>query len=306
VGNSNGVELRGLEGGNLLGFLAALGVLRKLAEQTSAPEVQLSWVWSGRWTPVVTNPQIKSGDELVACLTPLVCGDATINPVWTIGDNLTLSLEQFRDHLMIHAVAAGPAARSPADFLAGFGSDAYGSGPKKEQMTDTEFRTMSGAGHQNFLGFMRELATVTSVDQLRRALLKPWDYADDRPSLRWDPADYRPHALRADDPSTDPIKTMRGANRLAIEAIPFFPTMPEGRRRIATAGFDDRAGVSEITWPVWSDPLGCDSVRSLLCSAELQEADRWVMNRRGVLQVFRARRFTEGKYRNFTPARALL
>ena len=79
-------------------------------------------------------------------------------------------------------------------------------------MTDTAFRTMSGAGHQHFLGFMRELAVHTTADQLRRALLSRWDYADSRPSLRWDPADYRPHALRADDPSTDPIKTMRGAD----------------------------------------------------------------------------------------------
>jgi len=297
--------LRGLEGGNLLGFLAAVGALRKLAEQRGGEETQLKWVWSGSWMPVLINTQINSGEELVTRLTPLLCGEATINQAWTIGDNLTLSLEQFRDRLLVHAVAAAPGNRSAADFLTGFGSDAYGSGPKKEQMTDTEFRTMSGAGHQHFLGFMRELAVNTSADQLSRALLKRWDYADSRPSLRWDPADYRPHALRADDPSTDPIKTMRGANRLAIEALPFFPTMPEGRR-IRTAAFEDRDTVSEITWPIWSEPLGSDSVRSLLCSAEVQEADRRVMTRRGILQVFRAKRFTEGKYRNFSPARALL
>ena len=302
----NDIQLPGLDGGNLLGFLAALGVLNKLTEQNDGKKARLKWVWSGNWVPVVTHAKISSGEELVACLTPLLCGELTINEAWTIGDNLTLSLEQFRDHLGVQAALTTHQYRSAADFLAAFGSDAYGSGPKKEQMTDTEFRTMSGAGHQPFLGFMRELAINTSADQLRRALLERWDYADGRPSLRWDPADYRPHALRAKDPSTDPIKTMRGANRLAVEALSFFPTMPDERRRIRTAAFEDRDSVSEITWPIWSEPLESDSARSLLCSAEVQEADRWVMNRRGILQVFRAKRFTDGKYRNFSPARALL
>lgn len=301
-----GVELRGVDGGNLLGYLAALGTLRKLAEQAGCEEARLKWVWSGNWMPVVVNARISSGEELVTRLAPSLCGEATISRAWAIADNLTLPLEQFRDVLLVHAATATPATRSAADYLAGFGSDGYGSGPKKDQMTDTEFRTMSGAGHQHFLGFMRELAAATSADQLRRALLTRWDYADGRPSLRWDPADYRPHALRADDPSKDPIKTMRGANRLAVEALPFFPTMPEERRRTVTAAFQDREKVTEITWPIWSEPIGPDSARSLLNSAEVQEADRSVMARRGIVQVFRAKRFTDGKYRNFSPARALL
>ena len=86
---------------------------------------------------------------------------------------------------------------------------------------------------------------------------------------------------------------MRGANRLAAEALPF-STMPGERRRIRTAAFEDRDNVSEITWPIWSEPLDSDSVRSLVCSVKIQEADRRVMARRGILQVGSAQRFTEG------------
>ena len=157
---------------------------------------------------------------------------------------------------------------------------------------------------------MKELAEGTTRDHLRRTLFETWDYGDSRPSLRWDPADYRPHALRADDPSGDPIKTMRGANRLAAEALPLFPTAPDGRH-LRTVGFEDRNREPEVTWPIWREPIEVETVASVLAMEELQcaeisETTRKQFNRREIVQVFRARRFTEGKYRNFSPARALL
>jgi hypothetical protein len=147
---------------------------------------------------------------------------------------------------------------------------------------------------------MRELALGTDKEHLRRTLFTEWDYADGRPSLRWDAADYRPHALRAVDPSGDPIRTMRGANRLAIEALPLFPTAPAGRR-IRTTAFRESAEGAEIVWPIWTDPLEVATVASLLASSEGKGGAR-----PGVAQVYRASRFTEGKYRNFSPARAEL
>lgn len=299
------IELIGLDGSSLLGYLAALGTLRVLTLAELAAEVRMSWVEKGWWTPVIHHPRISEGEELIAAVAGRVCGEASINAAWEIGDDLTLTLAKFHEHLEAGASDATSVERDVADYLAAFGSDVFGTGSKNGQISDTEFRTMSGAGHQHFLGFMRELARGTEAEHLRRTLLEHWDYADRRPSLRWDPSDYRPHALRADDPSSDPIKTMRGANRLAIESLPMFPTMP-GRGRVDTVGFRDRSRVTEITWPIWADPLNQRTVESLLASREVQDADRRTMTQRGVAQVFRARRFTEGKYRNFSPARALV
>jgi hypothetical protein len=300
------IGLPGLDGGNLLGFLAALGTLRVLSLAEPEAGVRMNWVDEQFWQPVVHHSRIASSEELVSMLARRVCGESSISHSWEIGNDLTLFRSEYGRRLRDAVSAATPAQRDDADFLAAFGSDAFGSGPKKELMVDTEFRTMSGAGHQHFLGFMKELAAGTDVAHLTRTLFQqPWDYQDGRPSLRWDPADYRPHALRADDPSGDPIRTMRGANRLAVEALPFFPTVPQARH-LQTIAFEDRDKETWITWPIWIDPLSSDAVGSLLASSEIQLGDRFTMIKRGIAQVFRARRFTDGKYRNFTPAKAVL
>ncbi len=277
-------DLTGLDGSNLLAYLAALGTLRVLSSGDA--EARMEWVESATWTPVLWHSAADSSEAVLDLLGPLVCGAETVNPAWKIGDDLNLSCEKFGEELR-------KADGSSMEFLAAFGSDVYGAGPKKEVMSDTAFRTMSGAGHQHFLRFMRELATGVDRGHLRRTLFAAWDYADGRPSLRWDPADYRPHALRAVDPSTDPVRTMRGANRLAIEALPLFPCMPVGRR-IRTVGFRE----AEVMWPIWTDRLELGSVASLLAS-------RVEALRPGVAQVYRSSRFTEGKYRNFSPSKAM-
>jgi hypothetical protein len=304
------IRLIGLDGSNLLAYLAALGTLRVLSTGRGGADVRMCWNQNGAWTPVIHHSAISTSDGLLEALENRVCGEDSVNPAWRIGNDLTLSTGDFRVCLIDSQFKCSKDQRSTVDFLAAFGSEAIGSGPKKEQMSDTEYRTMSGAGHQHFLGFMKELAEATSRDHLQRTLFETWDYADGRPSLRWDPADYRPHALRAEDPSGDPIKTMRGANRLAVEALPLFPTAPDGRR-LKTIAFKDRDRETEVTWPIWSEPIEVDTVASVLALSEVQGAGagdqgRRRLERRGIVQIFRARRFTEGKYRNFSPARALL
>jgi hypothetical protein len=301
------IELIGLNGGNLLAFMAGIGTLRSLTP--SDPRIRMRWIDQGAWTPLIQHSRIRSADELVDAVAQFVCSEGSINRAWEIGQDLTLGRMDFRNHLESGAANATAADRSAADFLAAFGSEVFGSGPKKEQMSDTEFRTMSGAGHQHFLGFVKELARTTDRTQIWRALMEPWDYADGRPSLRWDPVDYRPHALRATDPSGDPMRTMRGANRLAVEALPLFPTAVRNGR-VRTVGFQERNRETEITWPIWTDAVDLETARTLIGMSELQHADASECGSkfacRGIFQVFRARRFTDGKYRNFTPAKALL
>jgi hypothetical protein len=291
-------DLTGLDGSNLLAYLAALGTLRVLTEADESAKVQMEWVDRGTWRPVLHHATASSGEEILSLLEPLVCGEESIDAAWKIGNDLTFSCVEFGKMMRESLGSSSHRKRSTVDFLAAFGADVYGAGPKGDIISDTAFRTMSGAGHQHFLGFMRELAASTQRDHLRRTLFEEWDYADGRPSLRWDPADYRPHALRAVDPSGDPIKTMRGANRLAIEALPLFPTALVGRR-IRTAAFRDGEHGTEVLWPIWTDPLDLGSVGSLLASVTAEV-------RPGVAQVFRAVRFTEGKYRNFSPSKTML
>ena len=292
------IELMGLDGSNLLGYLAALGTLRVLTLAEPDRDVRMKWVDRGYWLPVVQGTSAETEEEFLGLLATRVCGEESVDDACKISKDLTLSCVEFGERMREAVARAAHGQRGTVDFLAAFGSDVYGAGPAKELMSDTGFRTMSGAGHQHFLGFMQELATGTELEHLRRALMAPWDYADGRPSLRWDAADYRPHALRAVDPSGDPIQTMRGANRLAMEALPLFPTAPQARR-IRTTGFQDGDNGSEVWWPIWSDALELGTVASLVAAGNGRV-------RPGVAQVYRATRFTEGKYRNFTPSKSVL
>ena len=292
------LELSGLDGSNLLGYLAALGTLRVLSG--ADPEVRMRWREKGWWTPAIVS-RAAGPDALIEVLAARVCGPETLSAACRIGKDLTLSRKEYSELLSGAARESRPSDRAAADFLCAFGSDAFG---KEQQIATTALRALGG-GQQRFLGSIQELSEVTEADHLRRALFAPWDYGDDRPSMRWDPADYRPHALRAEDPSGDPIRTMRGANRLAVEALPLFPTIP-GARGLFTTAFAESGGSTQVTWPIWADALDIDTVRSLLSLAELQAPDAEALGRRGVAQAFRAARFTEGKYRNFSPARALL
>jgi hypothetical protein len=209
--------------------------------------------------------------------------------------------------------------RAPADFLAAYGTEAYPT--EKGEIAKTDFHFTSG--QQSFLGSVRELAAVppppasgrrgtaaadlagTTPRQLEHALFEPWSYADPPPALRWDPVDDRRYALRAADPAKDPhapIRTVRGANRLAVEALPWLPTFPAGAAA-STRGFSRSGRTAAFVWPIWSPPLGPDTVSSLLGLRELygKGPPSEALRARGVIEVFRARR-TGGYYRNFAPA----
>jgi hypothetical protein len=195
---------------------------------------------------------------------------------------------------------ASPADRSTADYCVSFGSEAFADG---DMIGDTGLRTMSGAGHQHFLEFMREILRTTTADHIRSALFETWTYSDPRPSMRWDPQDDRRYALRASDPAggQSPITTVRGANCLAIQCLPCFPTAPVNGE-VRTRGFyRDRSRVT-FCWPIWDTPITINCLQSLLGHAEIVEErpSKGVLRPLGVIEVFHSRRLTVGRFRNFT------
>lgn len=299
-----GLLLNGLDGSSPLGFLAAVGVLRTVAEADSCVDWRVRWeLREGSWSPVLLGDATLAADGLIQVLMPALMGMKG-HPALSFADDLTLSCADFRGVALYACDAADPSDRRHADFMAAFGCDSHPISPKDPRIQDTALRTMSGAGHQHFIGSMRELVDVTDSAHLRASLFEPWQYADPKPSLRWDPVDDRRYALRWEAPSGDPVRTMRGANRLAVEALPLFPTAP-GERRLETTGFSQSRGQGVLfTWPIWKGPLNIDTLRSLLGMAELQEPrpDRERLQARGVVEIYRSQRITEGKYRNFTPA----
>lgn len=300
-------ECRGPDGQNLLGFLAALGALVSLSDAWPDCDVRLGWTRRLAWRPVLRVSPPCEQEELVHALHEELSRHVDA-PEFTLGKDLPVPPETFRvfaDEARDRALVGH---WRTAEFAAAYGSDAITNG---KLIADTSFRTMSGAGHQHFLEFMRRLVDRTGENNLREALFESWRYEDEGPSMRWDPVDDRRYALRADNPAKSsrfPIRTVRGANRLAVEGLRFFPTVPLSRG-LATVGFDVRGGEAErrLRWPIWEGVLARPTVGSLLTHPDLwgDPLPRDRLLRMGVRQVFECSRRTEGRFRNFSVARPL-
>ena len=276
-------------------------------------DVRMSWVDSGCWRPVVHHPRIVRREELVEELARRILPRAVVVQPKAKGkkkddapaaldarsaaldnanrafrqDVLNLSCVDFRRELEI--AAREREGREVADFLTALGSDCFAENKGEEEPATTALRAIGAGNNEGYLGFMRTIHVTTTREQLNRALFAEWDYSDPPPFMRWDPNEYRTHALRAGDPAKARERNnVRGANRLAIEALPLFPTAPL-TRCLGTTGFrGDR-----ITWPIWIEPLSLASISSLVALQEVQDADLFTMSRRGIAQVFRANRVTK-------------
>lgn len=304
---ANEVLLSGIDGANPLGFLAALGALRTLS--SGPADVRLFWrKHANAWRPVLTADGAIAQEELVGHLHAELAMSIPVD-VFALGDNPSVPLDVFRPYAQASAEAALNGDRTRADFAAAFA----GEHPvdKDGKVPDTALRTMSGAGHQHFLKFMRNFIEQVRPEHLQKTLFDPWRYDDpvQNMTLRWDPSDDSRYALRWSDPSGDPdrksIGSMWGANRLAIEALPLFPTLPT-HRQLETVGFHTQgARKTHWTWPIWGAPAGVDTVRSLLDMADVHRSNRpgvppTGLGARGIVEVYRSRRLTTGKFRNFT------
>ena len=300
--DARGLLLSGLDGSNPLGFLAAVGTLRtaSLAEPTA--DWRMKWVMhDGTWVPAMHSDRAVPAKVLVKLLCHALRREST--PEFDFGKNLNVKPEKFGAEAASAQLQAQLQDRHHADFVAAFGCELCTTKDGKT-IQDTALRTMSGAGHQHFLGTMKQLIGKTAEDHLRSSLFEPWNYSDDKLGLRWDPAEDRRYALRWDNPSDgDGVKTIRGANRLAVEALPMFPTAP-GERGLYTTGFTTRDKGTLFTWPIWQVAVGMEVVRSLLALPEIQRPapNREHLNAMGVVEVYRSQRITVGKYRNFTRA----
>ncbi|MDQ3776997.1 MAG: Arc family DNA-binding protein [Pseudomonadota bacterium] len=307
------IILIGLNGGNPLAYLAALGAFRTSSLQWPKVPIRMAWEQdTGGWHPRLNLGIEISEDEWLAGISSAL-RSMVGHPALALADDLAIPCAHFRNAALAAQTAAKPKDRCFADFIAAFGSEIVETkenGKTTGKISDTAFRTMSGSGHQHFLGTMRTFVNDTEDTHLRKAVFAPWYYDDpiEKHTMRWDPIDDVRYALQWRNPSGDPERkeggSMWGANRLAIEALPLLPTAPRGKD-LETTGFTRRREQGLAwTWPTWSGALSLDTVRSLLALPALQEQspDRKKLGAVGVVEVYRCQRITQGKFRNFTPA----
>jgi len=306
---SNELILKGIDGANPLGFLAAVGVLRTATKVwPHEPGPCMGWVrHEGGWRPLLVFNSLIGRAKLTANLHQELQKKDN-KQQFDIAEDLSISANVYRAVAMKATRVANPQNRCFADFMAAFGSEGMVD-EKTGNIKDTAIRTMNGAGHQHFLGTMRQLVADTEENHIERTLFSEWLYDDpvEKHTLRWDPIDDVRYALRWQNPSGDRQRKMRGcvwgANRFAIEALPLFPTAIT-KTNLETTAFQQKKGHGVFfTWPIWTPLINIEVLRSLLALKELQRAApcRNKFKEIGIVEVFRCQRLTQGKFRNFTP-----
>jgi len=293
---TNTIALRALDGSNPLAFLAALGALRlaHLAEPSAA--LRMCWARrDGLWRPELAC--FETGEDEL-CRLLMRAPSAPVGNFKEVGQNLPVTREKFAPFVAQACKDASFADRRAADFAVSFGSEAC-EDEKKGRIEHTDLCFITGSGHQDFLGTISALAAKVTVAHIRDALFGEWS-AEKGLSMRWDPSDAAEYALQWDDPGPKGAWAVWGANRLAVEALPYFPAMPV-KGRLQTTGFKRRNRQTEFTWPIWTQPASFDTLRSLMALEKLQQdtPDRSVLRAMGIDEIYRSQRVRIGQGANF-------
>jgi hypothetical protein len=316
----NGVLLRALDGSNPLAFLAAVGALR-----LAGKNARMSWTRSaGSWRPVLHGAG-ENEEDVVRNL---------MNASWAptselmrlVGRNITVEPEKFASLVVEARKSARPDDHALANFTVAFGNELCVD-EKKSRIEYTDLCFITGSGHQDFLGTADKLKEKVTAEHLSDSLFGKWKQ-DAGLSMRWDPADASEYALQWDDPGPKGASAVWGANRLAFESLPLFPSVPIGGRLVTTGFRWSRSnGRSEghFSWPIWDAAICSDTARSLFSMESLRAVrpdekrlrangeeepkikaivQKWRLGRdrlaaMGVVQIYRAQRVRIGQGANF-------
>ena len=305
--------LTGIDGANPLGFLAAVGTALIMCRLST--DVRICWqVVGGAWRPILSP--CEENHERFAELLHEALSTSSSDP-FEIDKRLPFPVNSLVPALHRAQNNATPQDRRLADFLAAFGSEIFVDDKDKESKFEgTSFcmvRTGDSKG-QGLSHYALAIRHATDAEALRRSLFDPWNYQDivfqDREkknySLRWDPIEDQRYALvwhNPEDKSKKTIKTMLGANALALEALILFPTAPRPRG-LATTGFFQAGRREFFTWPIWMHPVSPEMLRSLVSLTELhcEKPRRQTLAARGIAEIYRCERIPNGYYKNFSPS----
>jgi hypothetical protein len=277
----------GPDGGNLLGFLCSLGIFAIMERRWPSGHPRMRWERGDRWRPILSHDGETPAEEFISAMYEELKARRD-SPEFKELEKLPTNREAFRAFALSAARRATPVDHTMADFVVAFGCESAGG-----EMVDTALRI---ARSHEFLRFISNAHDVT-LKQVREATFGPWAYKDNASTLRYDPLDDRQFALRGRDPTESPTWCVKAANAFASEALRFFPVAPGSGE---TTGFFSGA----FSWPLWTVPISPDVLRCLLGHPDVvaDRPNQATLQAMGVAEVYRSRRVTNDKYRNFTPA----
>ncbi len=304
------VALPGLEADNLLGILAALGLLRAL--DTSRPTWEPRLFWKGSpWVAWLRTRQCVGHDDIVAgCREGLAAWGPHVNCE-------TLKDVKFRRPAFRRFMDDARADERTARFAAALASEL----PTTEDgfVSPSPLILMFGQGHQHFLP--RVVASVRNEFPAKRphsdaddglqgsrkiaeALFLPWRRSDRADGFRWDPTEDQRYALRYEDPTAGgAAPTVHGANRLAAIGFLSFTCFPR-------CGWPATRGVRRgndivFVWPIVTLPASLAAHESLLSHPGMISGRVAELRNLGVGEIMRAERTSNGKFLNVTIGRPM-
>lgn len=335
----------GINGVTLLGFLAAVGSLRLLAERHADARL---WFDPDGDRARLSAGALESAEALVDCIVERYFADDRVAELALLRTADAPKTVRNRDDgsgaLSVQELAeraADDPASSPYLFVSSLLCDGLAKDTKKaaetngkDEAAETVLCAANRGSHQKMFVTMRDLRNLVveqseiadaepklvTASHLRRTLTELWRFddiapkavtawlRDRKPTLRWDEGAERLHALRLHDPTKDPdpFSTQFGGYSLAASALPCFQTFPDKRGALTSFSLREK-NAKEVTffWPLWDTPATLATTQAMHLSGEAQR-DPTSARARGVYRLMRATRQTQEKGKlTFQSAEAL-
>ena len=302
------IELTGFKAGVPIGFMAALGAFRHATQMTELGAVRLAWKpYAGQWCAVLETAEDIDADVFVTML---------LNRVRTMTDRKEFSWAEAVKNVSRGEYSGAAAAaiadisvenHDLADWFSSFGSDLVMKGDDNK-IESTPFDMT--VARQKFLADAQWLTDNLAlpdkkagdrpnIESFREAIFGPWKYGDNQHSLGWDPSTVLMGAFTPKAPTAMSKAGVRGAVWLAMECLPFFACIYDGR--LATIAFERKKKKQFFQWPVWTEPLSIGAVRILLEQTPRMNGEEW--RGRGIAAVYSSEVYKPNKYlSSFQPA----
>ncbi len=293
----------GLEVDNLLAFLALLGLLRSL--ETSRSEWSPRASWQGPpWRAQLHLEQIATEGEVATAAKE---GLERIAASFDVDGRKNVDFDAREYRAYAQRVRGDPIGAALAAALSA-------ELPEKAQgeVYAAPLVMMFGQGHQNFLERLIAAARGTNevvtpamneATKLEEALFRPWRRTDETDGFRWDPDEDQRYALRFGNPSkAGAAPTVHGANRLAAIGLLSCPCLPAQRgHRPRVPGVTNERELAFV-WPIWTPALPRTAIERILSHPDVIDPKPEVLRPFGVVEIYRARRISNGKFMNVTRA----
>ena len=271
-------DMLGLSAGSPIGFMAALGLLRVLADDRKC-DVRLGWrngfaVLDGI-DPETAISELMANMENRAAAPEFNWSDTTRK---VSADQYRMACNDMEDD------------KRALDFMAGWATDAvlYEGNVRATRMDMT-------SGNQKLLQDLRKIAASLTKTHLNTALFGG-NY-EGQSSFGLDPIAVRSHAHEPRAPTKSKAPGKPGLIWLAFESIPLHPVIPVESNRANTTGWRMRPDVGYV-WPIWDGWLTMDEA-FFLRTLPIER----LRYRPGVSEVWFSKYGSSGKYGMLLPAK---